>query len=337
MSNRQEQYKLNSIEDFRSIIKDYPRIKDEIMFSPTVYDAATAAMHYINMSSQLTAFMDGGSPMTKGLKETALAAGLALSTPAQSQPPQTEQPSFNQPVDLNVQRQLSVPDKGTMGKQPEDKFLWNIMQLESSGGKNLDHPEITWDHAMKGQTAMGKWGLLAPTVNELINRKRLAGENTAHVDHLKGAEQEEVKNFLSSNPHIELDFARQLARHVLGKHKGDESRAAYSWLHGHNMQSKDISDKDLKASDYVKNYHTHSFMNPHNKQAPIHKSEDPVGFMDKFNSWKDYRDAKKRVAFPRDSTYVADPGNKRSKDEDHVAGKSTREQLKEAIRRAKKT
>lgn len=129
----------------------------------------------------------------------------------------------------------------------EDQFLDKISQLESSGGVDTDHPMIT-QGMHTGDKAIGQYGLMPNTIQELANRRSLQGDPT--LEPLKSMSDEEMRSAVQAEPELEQMLARQLARHVLNKQK-DEDKAAYSWQMGHNKSPKDITPEDMSSSEYV--------------------------------------------------------------------------------------
>lgn len=114
-------------------------------------------------------------------------------------------------------------------KEDIQRFLHYISQLESSGGKNLDHEEVETG-PLKGETAEGPHALMPSTKTELMNR-------------YPSALQED------SSPE---EFDKKLAEHVLNRAQGDETTAAGLWRHGHN-RPEDKFDK-LRDTKYAQAY-----------------------------------------------------------------------------------
>lgn len=150
-----------------------------------------------------------------------------------------------------------------------DSFLKKIAQVESGGGKNFKHQKITAG-PQKGQTAIGTFGLLPNTVDEIIDRSRSEGSITPEMDKVYDMEPEDQKKYLEKNPAIEYDIAKRLAKNVLAKQGGDEKKAAYAWNHGHNLSSQNIEKQDYEDSDYVKQFNKAS-----SKISPMADMESP--------------------------------------------------------------
>jgi len=149
--------------------------------------------------------------------------------------------------DLEEDRRQSL---GRVFKK-EDQFLDKISQLESSGGSDVDHPMMT--HGIhKDQRAIGEYGLMPNTIQEVVNRSSMQGDPT--LEPLKGMSDEEVEQAISINPDLEQNLARKLARHVLQRQLGNESKSAYAWQMGHNKRPEDISQEQLNSSDYVNKF-----------------------------------------------------------------------------------
>lgn len=139
------------------------------------------------------------------------------------------------------------------GAEPEDSFLHNMMQIESSGGKNTRHKPST-KGASPGDVAIGRWGLMPDTVREMYNRYK---QNWNHPD-LKiigKLNNDQLTQHIKKNPDIELHLARSLANHVLNNNNGDELKAAYSWHHGHNIEPHKITETQLRDEN-VQKYRT---------------------------------------------------------------------------------
>jgi hypothetical protein len=133
-------------------------------------------------------------------------------------------------------------------------FLNKIEAIESSGGKNTNHPVVTADNIQKGTRGIGRYALMPNTVKELINRRRINGTMTGDLDDLDKKTPEEMKAYIEANPDIEDSFANQLANHVIRNQNGNEDKAAYSWKMGSNLTPDAVSNDDIQNSDYVQKF-----------------------------------------------------------------------------------
>jgi hypothetical protein len=126
-----------------------------------------------------------------------------------------------------------------------DKFIQDMAMIESSGGIDTDHDVMT--HGMhKGSAAVGTYGFMPNTIDELINRYKVLPEE------YKGLTTEEYEERLT--PEQEKAMAYQLGHHVLKRQKGDKERGAYSWQYGHNLTPNRISRETLDTNDRVRKY-----------------------------------------------------------------------------------
>ena len=150
---------------------------------------------------------------------------------------------------------------GNNYKMADDKiknFLKIISQIESSGGKNYNHPLIK-KGPHTGHRAIGKYGLMPNTVSEIINRIRMSGASTPELQNLSKLDPHVLKTTLETNPEIENKLAEALAQRVLEKQQ-DEEKAAYSWFQGHNLSPERIEEEPYKEHDYVKKYNMYKNM-----------------------------------------------------------------------------
>jgi|ERR1035437_688300 hypothetical protein len=138
------------------------------------------------------------------------------------------------------------------GQLSQEDFLKLISQLESSGGKNLNHPAIQ-NGLQAGTTAAGQYGLMPNTIQELVNRQRLSGQATPAMRDIASEPPEQMKADVESNPDMENQLAGQLATKVLGNTQ-DPAMAAYAWHSGHNLQPQQIQQRDYMNDPYVQKF-----------------------------------------------------------------------------------
>lgn len=131
-------------------------------------------------------------------------------------------------------------------------FLDNISQLESSGGKNFNHPTVE-QGPQQGTQAIGRFGMMPNTVEEILNRAGQQGQATDEMRMVSGQNSEEIKRILEANPQIEYQFADKLAKKVLDTQK-DPEKAAYTWFMGHNLSPDEVDKRDYKNTEYVKRF-----------------------------------------------------------------------------------
>ena len=128
-----------------------------------------------------------------------------------------------------------------------DNFLNAISQVESSGGQNTNHP-VVQGGIQDGQQAIGSYGLMPNTIQELSNRARL--NNTLTPD-MAAASRDPAS--VKTNPALAQQYANQLADKVLNKFP-DQNMAAYAWNHGHNLSPQEVQDRDYMNDPYVQKF-----------------------------------------------------------------------------------
>lgn len=129
-----------------------------------------------------------------------------------------------------------------------DNFLNTISQIESSGGQNTDHP-VVQGGIQNGQQAMGNYGLMPNTVQELNNRARLSNTLTPQM-----AAAQRNPAMVQQDPNMQKQYANQLADYVLNKFQ-DPNMAAYAWNKGHNLTPQEIKERDYMSDPYVQKFH----------------------------------------------------------------------------------
>lgn len=129
-----------------------------------------------------------------------------------------------------------------------DDFLKNIGKIESNNGQNTNHKMIT-SGIQKGTRAIGTYGLMPNTVDELVNSSK-----DPDLQNLIDMSPEEKKNYIEKNPEVERTLATQLAQKVLTKQGGDPEKAAFAWNQGHNLSPDQVADRDYQNSDYVQKF-----------------------------------------------------------------------------------
>ena len=132
------------------------------------------------------------------------------------------------------------------------RFLKAISDIESSGGKNTDHSEME-SGIHTGESAVGEFGLMPNTSDEMINRMELDGRSSPELSALKGLSGNELKQAYGSHPELYKQVVDKLVEHV-SRDTNDPRVAAYRWNMGHNTPLKSITDKLLQSSPYVQKF-----------------------------------------------------------------------------------
>jgi hypothetical protein len=129
------------------------------------------------------------------------------------------------------------------------EFLRKISMIESSGGKDTNHP-VMQSGLHQGMSAIGKYGLMPNTIQEVARRNR----KHEQLGYLANMTPEQIDEEVRKNPILEQLAAEKLAEHVINKQGGDEVKAAYSWNMGHNLSPKKIEQRQYLDNPYVKKF-----------------------------------------------------------------------------------
>lgn len=133
------------------------------------------------------------------------------------------------------------------------RFLNIIKQIESSGGKDLNH-KILESGMHKGDAAMGEYGIMPKTAEEFIKRREMKDQFGPDEALMRQMDSGQLKEFLADQDRIEQNLADDIATRVLKRSKGDEEKAAYMWNQGHNKLASSIDEEDLDNADYIKKF-----------------------------------------------------------------------------------
>jgi hypothetical protein len=316
------QFPINSEADFYPIAAIYPQVIDIARDCESLEEAANEVALYLS-SHFMDAWVEGNGPLQKGFKDKAIALGMAASTFISSAGMMPHQPSPAPPVKIEVapHKRSVGTKKPTFGSRPEDKFLWATMQVESSNGKNTQHQEIK-SGKFKGEKAIGRWGLLKPTIDEMLNRKRHGGRLDGDMAPMATMNRDQTEEYLKINPQLELDLARDLAQHVIKRNGGDLKRASYAWLYGHNLSPADITNDHIHSEPYVQKfamaYPKAPFKKTRAEVTSLIKTKSPTDFKRRLSDWTKHREELNRKLAPPSSNSVQDPGRIREEELDQI-------------------
>lgn len=177
----------------------------------------------------------------------ALLNSIANSMPQQSPTPEpilARQAPQPEPIPSATPERKPAAQKKP-GAMDVNNFLKIIGQIESSSGRNFGHEEI--QHGMhKGHRAIGTYGLMPNTIDDIIDNIKNAPE---HIKAIKNMSPEQKKQFLESNPQYEEYFAKHLANRVVQRFKSPE-KAAHAWHYGQYLNPNKLDKKRLQ-NEYV--------------------------------------------------------------------------------------
>lgn len=145
---------------------------------------------------------------------------------------------------VNLKKNALAQEIKNVSNRDVERFLHYIKELESSGGKNLDHPVIeSGIHA--GDAAQGQYAMMPNTMEELNSRYPSTFTEKSTPD----------------------DYAKVLAKKVLKRANNDETLAAGLWNQGHNSSPEKFDD--VRDSKYAQKY------DKLRKQIPYYLDENP--------------------------------------------------------------
>lgn len=132
------------------------------------------------------------------------------------------------------------------------QFLDVTRDIESSDGKNFNHPEMQGG-MHQGQSAIGSYGLMPNTIKEFANRLK-----TPELLELQNMSPEAMKARIESDPELEARTVEPIAGWILDKYGGDPRMANYAYQYGHNLPAEKVkarmegSDRDAKFLERYK-------------------------------------------------------------------------------------
>ena len=210
-------------------------------------DLENGMMNAFKNGISLLGLIHGAHYITSGNDQK---APSAISQEAQVRGPSSVQPDSYIPKDsLSTGKSSYKDDKIS-------NFLKAISLNESSGGQNLNHPTMN-SGIHKGDSAVGKYGLMPNTIKETVGRMGRShplNKKYASMDNSKMADE------INQNPEHEKEITTHLANRLHDKFAGDTNKMAYAWNQGHNLTSDHFENehKDYKNHDYVKKFNENS-------------------------------------------------------------------------------
>ena len=174
----------------------------------------------------------------------------------------------------------------------KESFLKTISQIESSGGKNLNHKEIN-SGIQAGSSAYGEYGLMPNTIREMANR--------AGLNNISNLDDENLKSKLDEDPSLKNKIIETLYNHLNQKESGDPLKMAYAWNQGHNLTPDKISDENLQKSDYVNKFKNLSKVDSSNSVSSLQQVPNLAKMINKPSA----PISQDPISLPIEDTYVA--------------------------------
>jgi hypothetical protein len=193
---------------------------------PTPQEILKSAMtakiqNNINKISQITDELSTES-LDKGMKQTIAGLALAGSLLAPGKLDVPKPPTAKSPTAIVEQSKASDP------------HLWSIAQLESKGGQNMQHKQVTTG-VHNGHNAGGPWGMMPHTVRYVMKQDpnlRTKYPNLFNQSNNVEKHHSNITNTLNTRPDIAHDLASSLMNHLRNIHGGDMNKVIHSWRHG---------------------------------------------------------------------------------------------------------
>lgn len=137
-----------------------------------------------------------------------------------------------------------------MPKLNLDDYLKLMSQLESSGGKQLDHPVAT-KGISAGEQAIGQYGLMPQTAYEVLHP---SDPNKIQTDpnlwQYNDLDKNQLASEISKNPDLENSIAKQYGQKILNRAQSPEA-ASQMWLQG---ASQPVSQDSLLDNPRVQKF-----------------------------------------------------------------------------------
>lgn len=131
----------------------------------------------------------------------------------------------------------------------KQSFLGSVGQIESSGGKNTNHPWME-SGMHKGNRAIGTYGFMPNTIKDLANKTE-----DPSIKNLAEMDQFGMEKAIKANPSLEKKLADVMYNHLNERYAGDKDKMMYAWQQGHYTPSESIDQDTLDRSDRIAKYH----------------------------------------------------------------------------------
>ena len=164
----------------------------------------------------------------------------------------------------------SIPNEDTDEVNPG---LLPIKMIESSGGKNIQHPMVN-EGPNAGTSAYGQFGLMPMQIIDTVNYDDHLGSRYPELAGMNyKRDQNKIFRTLKKHPELEREIANSHWKRLNDRFGGDIDRMAYAWLHGITGASH-ATDEQIKKHSYVKKYHKfRQMLQLEQRPEPMHKKE----------------------------------------------------------------
>ena len=116
-------------------------------------------------------------------------------------------------------------------------------QLETSGGKNINHKTIT-KGIHKDDTAIGEYGLMPKSIQTQARRNIRDGVATPLDYAIADTDSKSVTEMIKRNPEAEKYYAETMMKRSLNAAKGDPKDAYFKWVYGDEANLEEVKPRD---------------------------------------------------------------------------------------------
>lgn len=140
-----------------------------------------------------------------------------------------------------------IMDDGKLNPLQRKAFLRALMENESSGGKNLEHPLMkTGIHS--GDRAVGRWAIMPETIKEVAGSSK-----NPKIRELLKKDKSEYNDLINKNPELEEQIVNELLNKVDEKFPTVDQKA-YAWNQGHNISPEKLTEESVEKNPYVQKF-----------------------------------------------------------------------------------
>lgn len=188
-------------------------------------------------------------------------AGLALVANVASPTSASEaKQSMTAPISQKVQQHAAKQVMPATNPNPiKDRTLSSIMDVESSGGKDLQH-DAPHNKTLHGQErAYGKYGLMPLLIRETVKANPDLTKEHGNLVNLKGSD---LHNYMDKHPGLGAKIASKHYDRLAKVFGHDPAKIAYAWLNGITGTKKAIK----KGVDINNHWHVIKVIGAYNKR-----------------------------------------------------------------------
>jgi hypothetical protein len=179
--------------------------------------------------------------------------------------------------------------------------LYAIKQIESSGGKKLEHPLVT-SGLNRGTKAIGRFGIMPLQALEIINKSPALREKYPEFKNLHHVnDHDKIHKLVLSNPNLERELANTHWNRLERRFDGDKNAMAHAWLNG-ITGTLGKHPEDIAAHPYVQKFNKYRKMlaleNPRStaSDTKLNKSENGQKFEEFRSTFEKDSDISKQIS-----------------------------------------